>query len=79
MYMMYNITKKYFHQLLDGLNLVLLVDVREGDQHVPEVLEIISRNRSADPVPDQNETDPRRCLEEQFKVLNILHFNENIR
>ena len=29
--------KKYFHQILDGLHLVLVVDVREGFQHVPEV------------------------------------------
>ena len=28
--MMYNITKKYFQQLLDGLHLVLVVDVHEG-------------------------------------------------
>ena len=34
-------TKKYFHQLLDGLHLVLVVDVREGVQHVSEVLKII--------------------------------------
>ena len=28
--MMYDMTKKYFHQLLDGLHLVLVVDVHEG-------------------------------------------------
>ena len=39
--MMYGMTKKYFHKLLDGLPPVLVVDVREGVQHVPEVLEII--------------------------------------
>ena len=27
---MYNMTKKYFYQLLDGLHLALVVDVREG-------------------------------------------------
>ena len=35
--MMYDMTKKNFHQLLDGLHLVLVVDVREGVQHVSEV------------------------------------------
>ena len=39
--MMNDITKKYFHQLLDGLHLVLVVDVREGVQHVPYELIII--------------------------------------
>ena len=39
--MMYDMTKKYFHHLLDGIHLVLVVDVREGVQHVPEVLEIM--------------------------------------
>ena len=34
-------TKKYFHQLPDGLNIVLVVDVHEGVQHVPKVLKII--------------------------------------
>ena len=40
---MYNMTKKYFHQLLDGLHLELVVDVREGVhvQHVSEELLII--------------------------------------
>ena len=33
--------KKYFHQLLDGLHIVLVVDDREGVLHVSEVLEII--------------------------------------
>ena len=33
-------TMKYFHQLLDGLRPVLIVDVREGVQHVSEVLKI---------------------------------------
>ena len=27
---MYDMTKKYFHQLLDGLHLVLVVDVHAG-------------------------------------------------
>ena len=36
---MYNMTKKYIHQLLDGL--VLVVDVPEGVQHVSEALEVI--------------------------------------
>ena len=49
---MFDMTKKYFHQLLDGLPLVLVVDVREGVQHVPEVLEIIL-NRF--PVKNQTE------------------------
>ena len=35
--MMYDMTKKNFHQLLDGLYLVLVVDVCEGVQHVSEV------------------------------------------
>ena len=39
--MMYDMTKKYFHHLLDGIHLVLVVDVREGVQHVPKVLQII--------------------------------------
>ena len=39
--MMYDMTKKYFHQLLDGLHLVLIVDDGEGVQHIPEVLKII--------------------------------------
>ena len=39
--MMYDMTKKYFYQLLDGLHLVLVVDVREVVQHVSEVLKII--------------------------------------
>ena len=34
---MYNMTKKQFHQLLDGLHLVLVVNVCEGAKHVPEV------------------------------------------
>ena len=34
--MMYNMTIKYFHQILDGLHPVLVVDVREGVQHVPK-------------------------------------------
>ena len=38
---MYSMTKKYFHKLLDRLPPVLVVDVREGVQHDPEVLEII--------------------------------------
>ena len=38
---MYGMTKKYFLQLLDELPLVLVVDVREGVRHVPEVLEIL--------------------------------------
>ena len=38
---MYGMTKKYFHKLLDGLPLVLVVVFREGVQHVPEALEII--------------------------------------
>ena len=33
--------KKKFHQLLDGLHLVLLVNEREGVQHFLEVLKII--------------------------------------
>ena len=33
--------KKYFHLLLDRLHLVVVVNVREGVQHVPEVLKII--------------------------------------
>ena len=32
--MMYDMTKKYFHQLLDELHLVLVVEVRKGVQHV---------------------------------------------
>ena len=28
--MLYDMTKKYFHQLLDKLHLVLVVDVHEG-------------------------------------------------
>ena len=39
--MMYDMKNKKIHQLLHGLTLVLVVDVREGVQHVPEVLEII--------------------------------------
>ena len=39
--LMYNMTKKYFHKLLDGLHLVLIVNVREGVQHVSEELKII--------------------------------------
>ena len=39
--MMYNMIKKYFHRLLDGLHLVLVVDVREGVQHISGALEII--------------------------------------
>ena len=39
--MMYDMTNKYFNQLLDGLHLVLLVNVWEGVQHVLEVLKII--------------------------------------
>ena len=39
---MYDMTKKYFHHLLDGLHLVLVVDVCESVQHVPKVLKIIS-------------------------------------
>ena len=31
-------TKKYFLQLLDGLPLVLVVYIREGVHHVPEML-----------------------------------------
>ena len=31
---MYDMTKKYFHQLLDELHLVLVVEVRKGVQHV---------------------------------------------
>ena len=38
---MYCMTNKYCHLLLDGLHLVLVVDVREGVQHVSEVLKII--------------------------------------
>ena len=38
---MYDMKKKKIHQLLHGLPLVLVVDVREGVQRVPEVLEII--------------------------------------
>ena len=37
---MYDVKKKK-HQLLHGLPLVLVADVLEGVQHVPEVLEII--------------------------------------
>ena len=37
---MYNMTRKYIHQLLDGL-LVLVVDVPVGVQHVSEALEVI--------------------------------------
>ena len=33
--------KEYFLQLLDGLHIVLIVDVREGVLHVSEVLKII--------------------------------------
>ena len=39
--MMFDITKKYF-QHLDGLHLVLVVDVRESVKLVSEVLKIIS-------------------------------------
>ena len=38
---MYNMIKKYFHRLLDGLHLVLVVNVREGVQHISGALEII--------------------------------------
>ena len=38
--MMYDMTKKYFHHLLDWIHLVLVVKVREGVQQVSEVLEI---------------------------------------
>ena len=38
---MYDMKNKKIHQLLHGLPLVLVVDVREGVQRVPEVLEII--------------------------------------
>ena len=38
--MMQDMTKKYFHQLPDGLHLVHVVDVREGVQHVSEVPKI---------------------------------------
>ena len=33
--------KKYFLKLLDGLPLVLVVNVRKGVHHVPEMLEIL--------------------------------------
>ena len=37
--MMYDMKEKNnSYQLLDGLHLVLLVDVREGVKHIPEVL-----------------------------------------
>ena len=39
--MIYDMKKKKIHQLLHGLPLALVVDVREVVQHVPEVLEII--------------------------------------
>ena len=39
--MMYNMIKKYFHRLLDRLHLVVVVNNREGVQHVPEMLKII--------------------------------------
>ena len=44
---MYDMTKKYFHHLLDGLHLVLIVVVREGVQHVSEALEIILNRLSS--------------------------------
>ena len=33
-------TNKYFHQLLDGLHLALVVKVRQGVQHVSKVPKI---------------------------------------
>ena len=59
--MMYDMTKKYFHQLLDGLRLVLVVDVRVGVQHVPEVLKIIL-----------NRFPVREGAQHFFKVLKIV-------
>ena len=46
--MMYDMTKIYFHHLLDWLHLVLVVDVRKGVQHVPKVFfKSISRQKLA--------------------------------
>ena len=35
--MLYHMAKSKFHELLDLLLLVLLLDVQQGVQHVPEV------------------------------------------
>ena len=37
--MMYDMKKKYFHQLLDGLHLVLVVDVHEGADDDKKILQ----------------------------------------
>ena len=37
--MMYDMKKKYFHQLLDGLHLVLVVDVHEGADDDKNILQ----------------------------------------
>ena len=67
--MMYKMTKKDFHQLLDGLHLVLVVDVREGVQHVSEVLKIIL---NIFPFKNYAEMTLVRVSQHVSKVLKII-------